>query len=61
MNNPAIMMTTGLEKPDRASVGERMPPTSRAMSAQSATMSERTLFKANSKAVMAKTMSVNSI
>ena len=42
MNNPAIIMTTGLEKPDRASLVVRLPVSNRQISAQSAMMSERT-------------------
>ena len=58
MNSPAIMTTTGLEKPDSASCGVRMPAMSRAMRAHSATTSERTRPTANNTAVMARSIRV---
>ncbi len=42
-NSPTIMITTGLANPESASEGVRMPPTSRASRAHSATISDRTL------------------
>lgn len=58
MKSPAIMITTGLENPARASDGVSIPSSSRAITAHRATMSGRSLLVANSNAEMDSMVSV---
>ena len=51
-NSPTIIITTELEKPDKASAGVKIWKTRRAHNAHNATMSERTLPLANKAAEM---------
>ena len=57
-NSPTIIITTVEEKPVKASSGVSMPSTMRAVRAQSATMSERTLPMMNISTVRPSMMSV---
>ena len=60
-NNPTIMITTGLEKPDKASAGDNMPNIINANRAHRATRSERTLPIAKNTAATRRTIIVVTI